>query len=119
MAQTLSKQEYSSANPFVVHVENARALMPVFTVRREQYDGTLQRYPDVAKIIKTTFGTDGENFNDSIQHADALVTFRFPRKALAEHAKKLKWIQALAAGVDSFMPLDWLPAGVKITTNSG
>jgi phosphoglycerate dehydrogenase-like enzyme len=91
----------------------------VFIVRPEQYEKTLQRHPDVAKVIKTTFGSDGDNFNESIGQADALVTFRFPRKALREHAGKLQWIQALAAGIDSFLPLDWLPAGVQITTNSG
>ena len=115
----MSAPSYSPSNPFVVHVENAKALMPVFTVYQHQYEKTLSRYPDVAKVIKTTFGTDGENFNDYIKHADALVTFRFPRKALREHAGKLKWIQALAAGIDSFLPLDWLPQGVQITTNSG
>lgn len=115
----MSQPKYSPANPFVIHVENAKSLMPVFTVYREQYEATLSRYPDVAKIVRTTFGSDGEGFADHIRNADAMVGFRFPRPALREHAKQLKWIQILAAGIDSFLPLDWVPAGLQLTTNSG
>lgn len=111
--------QYSQTNPFVVHVENARALMPVFTVRQDQYESTLRRYPDVARIVRTTFGSDGENFNAAIKEAHAMVGFRFPRGAIREHARNLKWIQILAAGIDSLLPLDWVPPGLQLTTNSG
>jgi hypothetical protein len=51
---------FSEARPFVVHVENARSLMPVFIVRPDQYEAALKRHPDVARVVKTTFGYDAE-----------------------------------------------------------
>jgi phosphoglycerate dehydrogenase-like enzyme len=119
MTERNTARQYSASNPFVVHVENAKTLMPVFTVYQHQYESTLKRFPDVAKVIRTTFGSDGEGFNESIRNADAMVGFKFPRAAMKEHAVRLKWIQVLAAGIDSLLPLDWLPQGLQLTTNSG
>lgn len=114
-----SSRAYSASNPFVVHVENARVMKPVFTVYPEQYAAALKRHPDVAKVIKTTMGFDAENYDASMQHADALISYKFPRDRLRERAPKLKWIQVLGAGVDYMLPLDWVPKDLKLTTNWG
>jgi phosphoglycerate dehydrogenase-like enzyme len=34
-------------------------------------------------------------------------------------APRLKWIQTTGAGIDGLLPLDWLPAGIHLTNNSG
>jgi phosphoglycerate dehydrogenase-like enzyme len=102
-----------------VHVENARALMPVFQVRQEQYEKVLARYPDVAKRIRTTWGYDQENWKQNARTAEAMITYRFPKESLAADAPNLKLLQILGAGVDYLLPLDWLPEGVTMLTNSG
>lgn len=109
----------AGARPFRVHIENARSLMPVFIVRPDQYEPALERHPDLAGRIETSWGWDGETFERDAADADAIITYRFPKERLAETAPKLKLLQILGAGVDYLLPLDWAPKGVTILTNSG
>ncbi|HZS82934.1 MAG TPA: D-2-hydroxyacid dehydrogenase [Stellaceae bacterium] len=104
---------------FRVHIENSRSLMPVFIVRPDQYEAALARHPDMASILETSWGYDGEGFDAAMRDADALISYRFPKDNLAARAPRLKWIQILGAGVDYLLPLDWVPKGVSLTTNSG
>lgn len=104
---------------FHVHVENSRTLMPVFIVRQDQYEPALARHPDIARRIRTSFGYDEENWRDNAPTADAIITYRFPRGRLRDDAPRLKLLQILGAGVDYLLPLDWLPAGTSMLTNSG
>jgi phosphoglycerate dehydrogenase-like enzyme len=104
---------------FHVHVENARSLMPVFQVREDQYQQALSRHPDVAKLIRTTFGWDQENWKQNAKTAQAMITYRFPKETLAADAPKLEVLQILGAGVDYLLPLDWVPPKVTMLTNSG
>jgi phosphoglycerate dehydrogenase-like enzyme len=104
---------------FRIHIENASSLMPVFIVRPDQYEAALERHPEVAGRIETTWGEDAKNFADCARDADAIITYRFPKETLATAAPKLKLLQILGAGVDYLLPLDWLPPGVTMLTNSG
>lgn len=112
-------RNYSETNPFGIHIENSRSLMPVFIVRPDQYEPALARFPDVAKRIKTTWGFDQENYRDSAAAADAMITYRFPKDTLGQDAPKLKMLQILGAGVDYLLPLDWVPKGVTVLNNAG
>jgi phosphoglycerate dehydrogenase-like enzyme len=105
--------------PFHVHVENARSLMPVFIVRPDQYDKALGRHGDIAARIRTTWGFDQENYAEHAATADAIITYRFPKDSLAKDAPRLELLQILGAGVDYLLPLDWVPRGVAVLTNSG
>jgi phosphoglycerate dehydrogenase-like enzyme len=105
--------------PLHVHVENARSLMPVFIVRPDQYDKALQRHPDIAARIRTTWGWDQDVYAQEIRTADAMITYRFPHQRLRDDAPNLKFLQVLGAGVDYLLPLDWVPPGVTVLTNSG
>jgi phosphoglycerate dehydrogenase-like enzyme len=102
-----------------VHVENAGAMMPVFQVRRDQYEKALERHPDVASRIRTTWGWDQDIWKKEARSAEAIITYRFPKETLAADAPNLKLLQILGAGVDYLLPLDWLPPGVRMLTNSG
>lgn len=110
---------FTAANPLVIHVENARSLMPVFIVRPDQYEHALERHPDVASRVRTTWGFDQENYKAHARDADAMITYRFPRETLATDAPDLKLLQILGAGVDYLLPLDWVPRNVTLLTNSG
>lgn len=113
------RRAFSESRPFVVHVENSRSLKQVFIVHQDQYEAALARHPDVARVVKTTWGYDAENYDESMKEADALVSYRFARDNLRRRAPHLKWIQVLGAGVDYMLPLDWVPAGLMLTTNWG
>jgi phosphoglycerate dehydrogenase-like enzyme len=102
-----------------VHVENAGAMMPVFQVRRDQYERALERHPDIASRIRTTWGWDQDIWKKEARTAEAIITYRFPKETLAADAPNLKLLQILGAGVDYLLPLDWLPPGVRMLTNSG
>jgi phosphoglycerate dehydrogenase-like enzyme len=110
---------YTASAPMHIHVENARSLMPVFQVRRDQYEQALARHPDIAQVIRTTWGHDQENWKQEAATADAIITYRFPKERLADEAPKLRLLQILGAGVDYLLPLDWVPPGVTMLTNSG
>ncbi|HLI12084.1 MAG TPA: D-2-hydroxyacid dehydrogenase [Alphaproteobacteria bacterium] len=112
-------RNFSQSRPFHVHVENSRSLMPVFIVRPDQYDAALKRHPDMAAIVRTSWGTDGDVYDSAMADADAMIGYRFPRENLETRAPHLKWVQVLGAGVDYLLPLDWVPEGVSLTTNCG
>nr|HMN82278.1 hypothetical protein [Burkholderiaceae bacterium] len=109
----------SASRPLRVHIENSRALQPVFIVQPHQLDAALARHADLAPRVRITIGFDGENYEDLIRDADALIGYRFAWQALRRQAPALKWIQVLGAGVDYMAPFDWLPPGIVLTTNSG
>lgn len=119
MTLNAASRQYSEADPLHIHIENSRTMMPVFTVHPEQYEAALSRHPDIAKRIRTTWGSDQDIYQDAMQTADAMITYRFPHKSLASDAKRLKLLQVLGAGVDYLLPLDWVPAGIQVLTNSG
>ena len=121
MSKSASKKKsgYSASKPFRIHIENETKLMPVFTVYPKEYHAALDRFPDIARIVETTWGIDGDVFDTAIKDADAMIGYRFPRQGLAEKAQKLKLVQVLGAGVDYMLPFDWVPEGLTLTTNCG
>jgi hypothetical protein len=76
-----------------MHIENETKLMSGFTVYPKQYDEALDRFPDIAKIIETTWGIDGDVFDSVIKNADAMIGYRFPRDRLSDKAPKLRLVQ--------------------------
>jgi phosphoglycerate dehydrogenase-like enzyme len=70
----------------------------------------------------------GEDLQDMawLADADGLVTSndvvrdpQFPIGELATVAPRLRWIHIIGAGIEPLLPLDWLPAGMVLTNNSG
>jgi len=119
MVEAQAAPSFTSGRPFHVHVENAQSLMPVFIVRPDQYEKALARHADVAARVRTTWGSDQENWSENAATADAIITYRFPKNSLATDAPHLKLLQILGAGVDYLLPLTWVPRGVSVLTNSG
>ena len=54
-----------------------------------------------------------------ITAADLLVDPAFPRGNLLKAAPNLRWIHVTGAGIETLLPLDWLPLNVILTNNSG
>jgi len=102
-----------------IHVENVSTMAPVFQIRREQYAAAAARHRGLAARVRTTIGWDLATFDEAMRTADVLVGWRFPREDLAGRAPRLKWIHMTGAGIEHIVPLDWLPRGAVVTTNSG
>jgi glyoxylate/hydroxypyruvate reductase len=102
-----------------IHVENVSTMAPVFQVQPEQYAAAAARHRGLAARVRTTIGWDLATFDEAMRTADVLIGWRFPREDLARRAPRLKWIHMTGAGIEHIVPLDWLPRGAVVTTNSG
>ncbi len=102
-----------------LHIKNNRAGEEVFWTTPQHLGAALARRPEAARLLDPVIDWDLDNFDASMATADGLVTWELPREDLGRRAPKLKWIHVIGAGVDHLAPLDWLPAGVTLTNNSG
>jgi phosphoglycerate dehydrogenase-like enzyme len=102
-----------------LHIESHSAKSPHTHVTPEVWEKVASKYPDIAARVEVTTGWDGKEFSKQMKTADILFAFDFPRGNLAAVAPKLKWINIPAAGVEGFMPFDWLPEGILFTNNAG
>ena len=102
-----------------VHIENARKKNELFHVTRERWDAACARHRALARRLAASVGWDGDMLEDALKEADILIGVPARRERLAERAPRLRWVHATSAGVDPFLPLDWLPPGVAFTNNHG
>jgi phosphoglycerate dehydrogenase-like enzyme len=56
---------------------------------------------------------------EALEAAHVLVAPRFNPALIAAHGKSLRMIHCINAGVERYMPLDWLPDGAALTNSSG
>ena len=102
-----------------IYIANMRSLGDVFDMTPSLFESVAARYPDVADRVEVEFDYDLEGFEDGIRSAEILIGWEFPRDRIFDLAPTLRWIQLMGAGVDHVLPLDWLPANVKLTTAAG
>ncbi len=108
-----------SAGKIHLHFDNDSALGEVFEVTLARIKASLAKFPAVAKRLRITLEDDGRRLDHHLKTADVLWGWRFDRKNLAERAPNLRWIFAPGAGINHFLPFDWLPAQTVFTNNSG
>lgn len=102
-----------------VHIENARKKTGLFQISQAQWDAACARHPALARRLDASLGWDGEILEDALKQADVVIGVPSRRERLAERAPRLKWLHCTSAGVDGYLPLDWLPPGVVFTNNRG
>ena len=109
------------ANPqkFHLHIENGHKRQWIFKLTDEIYAAAAKRHPALARRITVTNGWDGDIIEQALPTVDFMINNSPPRERLRERAPRLKWIQTTGAGIDSLLPLDWLPADITLTNNSG
>ena len=107
------------ARPFHLHVENSRKRQALLHLTAEVYAAAAKRHRALAKELKVTIGWDGDILDEALKTADAMINSNPPRERLRERAPRLRWIQTTGAGIDGLLPLDWLPADITLTNNSG
>ena len=91
----------------------------VFTITRERFDNALKEFDSIASQLDPFIDWDTDNFEQSMQDTEVLLTWNLPTKNLAQVAPKLKWIHCIGAGVEHMLPMDWIPDGVTLTNNKG
>ncbi len=102
-----------------LHVENSRKRQALFHLTEPVYAAAAQRHRALARRLKVTIGWDGDILDEALKTADMIINSNPPRERLRERAPRLQWIQTTGAGIDGLMPLDWLPADITLTNNSG
>jgi glyoxylate/hydroxypyruvate reductase len=56
---------------------------------------------------------------EALESARCLVAPRFNPALIAKHGRSLELVHCINAGVERYMPLDWLPARAALTNSSG
>ncbi len=102
-----------------LHIDNDSQLGEVFEVTPARLDAALKAFPHVAQHLRITMETDGHRLDEHLATADVLFGWRFDRSNLEQRAPKLRWIHAPGAGINHFIPFDWLPARMVFTNNRG
>lgn len=102
-----------------LHIDNDTSLDEVFEVTRARINASLKKFPGLAGRLKITLEDDGRRLDENLKTADVLFGWNFNRKNLAERAPRLRWIHAPGAGINHFLPFDWLPENVEFTNNRG
>jgi glyoxylate/hydroxypyruvate reductase A len=102
-----------------IHFDNDSSLGEVFEVTRARINASLRKFPGLAKRLKITLEDDGRRLDENLRTADVLFGWNFDRRNLAERAPRLRWIHAPGAGINHFLPFDWLPKNVEFTNNRG
>jgi phosphoglycerate dehydrogenase-like enzyme len=108
-----------AAKPVHLHVENARGKPGIYHVTPERWALACRRHPTLARKLRVTFGWDGDALEHQLGTAEIVIGVPAKRDSLATRAPGLRWLHATSAGVDGFLPLDWLPRRVTFTNNRG
>ncbi len=85
----------------------------------EKWSAAARRHRALAKNLRVTIGWDQDILGEALKTADVMINSAPPQENLRARAPRLKWIQTTGAGIDALMPLDWLPADMTLTNNSG
>lgn len=102
-----------------LHLESFRQRTALFHLTEEHWQDAAKRHRALSKRIRVTIGWDGDIIDEALETADVMINSSPPQERLRERAPRLKWIQTTGAGIDGLLPIDWLPADIALTNNSG
>jgi len=102
-----------------LHLESFRDRPAAFHLTEEHWLAAKKRHRALAKRLRVTIGWDGDIIDQALKSADFMINSSPPRERLRERAPRLRWIQTTGAGIETLLPLDWLPEDVLLTNNSG
>jgi glyoxylate/hydroxypyruvate reductase len=87
-----------------------------YSISHEQVERCLDAVGLCAEI---TLAWHEEPELKALADAQFLVAPRFNPALIAQHGKSLKLVHCINAGVERYMPLDWLPPDAVLTNSSG
>ncbi|WP_142846736.1 D-2-hydroxyacid dehydrogenase [Telmatospirillum sp. J64-1] len=97
-----------------IYVENQRARDPAYHVTED----ALHRALGDIEGASITIRFDDERDEEALRQASVFIAGRLD-KALLSSQDQLRLIQCTSAGVESYMPLDWMPPQAVLTNASG
>ena len=102
-----------------VHINNSRARDTLYQITPEQWQAACSRHRALARRLDASFGWDEGAADGALATAAVVIGVPAEREQLAARAPALEWMHHTSAGVDSLLPLDWLPADIPCTNNHG
>ena len=107
------------ATKFRVHLENSRKKPPEKEYTLERFAAASRKHPALARRLDVSAGHDGEITDADLREVDFMLGVPPDRARLKSGAPRLQWLHTPMAGIDSLLPLDWLPAQTIFTNNVG
>ena len=107
------------AKPVHLHIENTRGKASIFHITPQCWEAACARHRTLGRRLRVTFGWDGDTLDAALATAEIVIGVPRRRDNLTLRAPALRWLHATSAGVDGYLPLDWLPRGVAFTNNRG
>ena len=107
-----------------IHFETMTGKPAVFALTEQLIAAAASRNR-IGEETRTTLGVDLADLAPLttaiglVTSADVVRDPRFPLRELENRAPNLAWIHITGAGIESLLPMDWLPRGVVLTNNSG
>mgnify|MGYP006286559371 CR=1 FL=1 len=102
-----------------LHLENSRKKPPEKEYTLARYAEVARRHRALAARLEVSVGYDGEIGDAELAQVDLMLGVPPARTRLKHGAPRLKWLHTPMAGIDSVLPLDWLPDGAVFTNNVG
>ena len=100
------------------HLDSQLWKAPHMRIDRSAWSIAAARQPASAGL-DVSFGQNWEGLEVGLRDVEILICQSKPPAEVIAKALNLKWIMITMAGVESLLPLDWLPKGVRLTNNSG
>ena len=109
----------SAATRSIIYVENVPAGVHG-SITRDQVTRALEAHlGERAAAYEIVIADDNAPDYDALREAAFFVSPRFDTNRIRQHAPALRVAHCLNAGLERFMPLDWLPSGAHLTNSSG
>lgn len=99
-----------------VYVENQAGRSAAYRITDEVFYGAVAPLAD--ELVVNICDNDQPDL-EALAQADVFVGSGFDVDRLRRSAHQLRLVHCTSAGVERYMPLDWLPPGAKFTNSSG
>jgi phosphoglycerate dehydrogenase-like enzyme len=102
-----------------LHLENSRKKPGEKEYTLARFAAAAAKHRALARRLDVSVGYDGDISDAALREVDVMLGVPPDRARLKVHASKLRWLHTPMAGIDSLLPLDWLPAQAAFTNNVG
>jgi len=102
-----------------IHLENSRKKPAEKQYTPERFAAAAKKHGFPASQLEVSVGYDGDISDSELAVVDCMLGVPPDRTRLLTGAPRLRWLHCTMAGIDSLLPLDWLPAHTRFTNNVG
>lgn len=99
-----------------VYVQNKSGRAPAYHITEDTWRASMQHLHGIAP---PTIRLDTDPDLEALEAAHVFVGSGFDRAMIRQHGTNLRLIHCTSAGVDQYLPLDWLPAGACFSNSRG